>query len=327
MDVMNNQHTGRISQTMIYTGKLFRMFIFQNDWKVLPMAAIIAALVSYVVGGTLFKTMEGTLRGTFALSCICIWNGFFNSIQSICRERPIVKREHRSGLHMSSYVVAHMIYQSFLCLCQTVIVMVILNIAKVTFPVTSYMSGNVFADMGITMFLTTFAADMMALFVSALVRNTTTAMTIMPFLMIFQLIFSGGFFSLTGGAAAITDYSISKWCLNAMCAEGEYNSLPNGAILVALNKMNTEAIMSQAESLDYFGDATSGMSLEMLKEQLSSEEAKEKFTKKCGEMSYEVKYESDADNILFCWIMIIIQAVMFAGASIVALEFIDRDKR
>ena len=112
-------HTGRRAQVLIYLGKFFRMFIFQNDWKVLPMAAVIAATVCFVVGPNLFVTMEGTVMGSFALSCVCIWNGLFNSIQVVCRERAIIKREHRSGLHMSSYVLAHMIYQAFLCLMQT----------------------------------------------------------------------------------------------------------------------------------------------------------------------------------------------------------------
>ncbi|MCR5407024.1 MAG: ABC transporter permease, partial [Lachnospiraceae bacterium] len=79
MDTKKIKHRGRFSQVFIYLGKLFRMFIFQNDWKVFPMAAVIAGLVCYVVGANLFVTQEGTMIGTFALACICIWNGFFNS--------------------------------------------------------------------------------------------------------------------------------------------------------------------------------------------------------------------------------------------------------
>lgn len=92
------RHRSREAQVPIYLGKFFRMFIYQNDWKVLPMAAVIAGLVSYVVRKDFFLTMEGTLKGAFALTCIAIWNGCFNSIQVICRERNIVKREHRSGM-------------------------------------------------------------------------------------------------------------------------------------------------------------------------------------------------------------------------------------
>jgi hypothetical protein len=65
------KHTGRFLQTIIYLGKLFRMFLFQNDWKVLPISAVIAGLVAFSVGQNLFMTMEGTLMGGFAVACIC----------------------------------------------------------------------------------------------------------------------------------------------------------------------------------------------------------------------------------------------------------------
>ena len=107
------RHKGRGSQILIYLGKQFRFFINESDWKVLPMAAVIAALVGMVIRRRFFVNMEGSLIGAFALSCMAIWNGCFNSIQSVCRERAIIKREHRSGMHISSYVAAHMIYQLF----------------------------------------------------------------------------------------------------------------------------------------------------------------------------------------------------------------------
>ena len=107
------RHTGRLDQVFIYLGKQLRFFINQSDWKVLPMAAIIAGLVGMVIRRRFFVNMEGSLIGAFALTCVALWNGCFNSIQSVCRERPIVKREHRSGMHISAYVTAHMIYQLF----------------------------------------------------------------------------------------------------------------------------------------------------------------------------------------------------------------------
>ena len=93
---------GRGSQIFIYLGKQLRFFVNQSDWKVIPMAAVIAALVSMVIRKKFFVTMEGSLIGGFALTCVAIWNGAFNSIQSVCRERAIIKREHRSGMHVSS---------------------------------------------------------------------------------------------------------------------------------------------------------------------------------------------------------------------------------
>ena len=72
------RHTGRGSQVRIYLGKQLRFFINENDWKVLPMAAIIAALVAMVIRKRYFVNMEGSLIGGFALTCVGIWNGCFN---------------------------------------------------------------------------------------------------------------------------------------------------------------------------------------------------------------------------------------------------------
>ena len=124
--LMTGGHRGRLAQIPIYLGKNFRMFIFQTDWKVLPMSALIAALIALVVGQNMYVTMEGQFQCSLALTCVCIWNGFFNSIQSVCRERAIIKREHRSGMHISSYVIAHLIYQMFLCAMQALIAYFIL---------------------------------------------------------------------------------------------------------------------------------------------------------------------------------------------------------
>ena len=77
-ETVNVRHRGRLGQTFIYLGKFLRMFAYQNDWKVLPMGAVIAAVVTFVVGANLFKSQEGTKLGVFALVCVCIWNGFFN---------------------------------------------------------------------------------------------------------------------------------------------------------------------------------------------------------------------------------------------------------
>ena len=119
------RHRGRGAQVFIYLGKLLRMFVYQSDWKVLPMAALIAGLVGMVVRRKFFVNMEGTVMGAFAMVCVCIWNGCFNSIQVICRERDVIKREHRSGMHISSYITAHMIYQALLCLMQVVVTLVV----------------------------------------------------------------------------------------------------------------------------------------------------------------------------------------------------------
>ena len=147
------RHRGRLEQVGIYFTKLLRLFVYQNDWKLLPMSVIIAGLVSLVVKKDFFVTMEGTLKGALALSCVAIWNGFFNSIQVVCREREIIKREHRGGMHISSYIVAHMMYQALICLLQTVLTVYTCKLMGIQFPAEGLFTPWMIVDVGITVFL------------------------------------------------------------------------------------------------------------------------------------------------------------------------------
>ncbi len=308
------KHRGRTYQTGIYLGKLFRMFIFQNDWKVMPMAAVIAGLVCFVVGGSLFKTQEGTLMGTFALSCVCIWNGFFNSIQVICRERAIVKREHRSGMHISSYITAHMIYQAFLCLIQTIITLVTCYLAKVSFPTESLFTPYPIVDIGISLFLTTFCADMMALMVSAFVRSPMTAMTLMPFLLIFQLVFSGGFFNLSGFSLKITNFTITKWGLSALCAQGDYNNKPMVTLWNAVAKL---------QNLEIDGEKPINEFMRIAEEN----DLRDTILDWCGKQNQKPIYDFNLDAVMKCWGILILFSLIYAGIAVICLEFIDKDRR
>ena len=223
------RHTGRLSQIIIYLGKQLRFFINESDWKVLPMAAIIAGLVAMVIRRRFFVNMEGSLIGGFALTCVAIWNGCFNSIQAVCRERAIIKREHRSGMHISAYMTAHMIYQFLLCAAQTVLTMFVLRQLSVPIP-RGFGSGIItpwmIFDLGLTMFLISYASDMMSLFLSSISRTTTGAMTLMPFILIFQLVFSGGVIPLPEWSRPISNYTISNYGIRALTAQSGYNELP-----------------------------------------------------------------------------------------------------
>ena len=222
---IKRRYRGRIGQVQIYLGKLLRMFLYQNDWMVLPMAALVAGLVGIVIRWRMFYNMEGTLISSLAVACVCLWNGCFNSIQVICRERDVIKREHRSGMHISSYIAAHMIYQAFLCLLQTGITVYVLMSTGVRFPDHSLFGGGFLPEFFISLFFITYAADMMSLWISALCRTTTTAMTVMPVVLIFQLVFSGGMMSLPARLEPVTDYIISNVGLKLITAEADYNHL------------------------------------------------------------------------------------------------------
>lgn len=303
------RYRGPFAQLPIYLGKCFRMFIYQSDWKFLPMTALIAGVVALVVGGNMFFTMEGAFQGSFALDCVCIWIGFFNSIQSICRERPIIKREHRSGMYISTYLIAHMIYQLILCVLETVIILAVYRIAGVKFYTEGFMTPWFLADLGITLFLIIYASDMTSLFVSCLVRSTTTAMTVMPFLLMFELVFSGGAFELGGISKALSTFTISKYGLNCIAAHCNYNELRSVTLWNTFFKLRTNPYVNQVILYLEENNKVDDILVESSKSMQVAD------------------YARTTTNICNCWIALLIFTVVFAALSIFSLSFVDRDKR
>ena len=307
------RYSGRVAQIGIFFRKFLRMFVYQSDWKVLPIGAIIAALITLVVGKNMFVTMEGTNYGSFALTCACIWNGVFNSIQVVCRERNIIKREHRSGLYMSSYIIAHMLYQLLLCFLQTLVTLSICGIVGVKFPVEGIVTPSGIIDLGITILIITYAADILGLMVSCLVKTTTTAMTIVPFVLISQLIFSGNFFDL-GKADFLKNITISHWGMDCMCIVGHYNDL----------KMTTLwKTMVRFQDLPIGGRHP----LQGIVAYMKENDMVDSFKVWSGAHAGNPAYESIPSNVWLCWGMLLLMVAVFAVVSVIALQLIDRDKR
>lgn len=308
------EHTTRIGQIGIYLGKFFRMFQNEKGWKVFAMSAVVAFIVAGVCNNV-FVNMEGTEVGALAFACVCIWNGFFNSIQAVCRERMIIKREHRAGMHVSSYIIAHMIYQAVLCLVQTVICLIVYRICGISYPTNHLVTGSFLGDFGITLFLITYAADMLALCASCIVKTTTAAMTVVPFLMIIQLIFSGVAFSLTGFTNKLSQFTISRWGIRAICTVANHNELPSISLQSALNRLTT--VPEVRKVYWYLHDNQT----ETFNSIWNSLDAASRSNNAKPEYLYT------AANIRNEWLVLLLMALLFAGIGTIFLEFIDKDSR
>lgn len=304
------EHVTRVQQTGIYLGKLFRLFMYERHWKVLAMSAVIALLVSYVVGLNMFKSMEGAKIGALAFACVCIWNGFFNSIQMVCKERDILKREHRAGLHITAYMAAQVIYQAIICELQVLIFAGIFRLKGLVYPEGSLIFETTETDIVVTMFLITFSADMLALMVSCIVRTTEAAMSIVPFLLMLQMLFSDVAFPLHGKVAKLADITVAKWGIRCICSLARYNTLPSNSAWNQLQKLG-----NQSEDGKLF--------LQMLRDNNMVDQIKYE----SAQSMQSALYNADPLNILLCWGVLIGFAALYIAVGTIALEFVDRDKR
>lgn len=221
---MNN--ASFFKQTHVYFKKISRISLREKAWIFLVFAVVIALIVNLVTASDMFKNLDNTKSGFFTMASACIWIGVFNSIQSICKEHHIIRSEYRQGAKLSSYVCAHVMWQAVLCFVQSLVIFIICLVFGffgedfsndiIIHPLIEYF---------ITIFLLTFGAAVLGLMVSAFSGTPTTAMKIMPFVLIIQLIMSGVLFELTGIAESLAVITFSKWGMSAFGSIGDVNSL------------------------------------------------------------------------------------------------------
>lgn len=248
---MSGNRISRIGQIGVYVKKFFGLFWNDKSWKSILFGVAISLIISLVVEDGTFEYWSSTQSGCFAIVSACIWVGIFNSIQNICKERAILKREHRSGLHISSYVIAHMIYQSVICLAQSIVMTIVCSIFIKHFPDQGIIFGPGFLEMFISFFLITYSADVLGLMISSIVKTTTTAMTVMPFILIFQLVLSGVLFTLSGTVEKIANLTISKWGMQAI---GSTGGMENDNMFFSIASKNLYTLPT--DSMNYDGTAS-----------------------------------------------------------------------
>ncbi len=248
--------------------RLLKFFAFRYDWVNLPIAVLLTTVVASIAKADFFTSMDGTVKGSLALTCTAIWNGCFNSIKTVCRERGNVRRMKEKGMYVSSYIVAVVLYQAMLCLLQTVLAMYTCTLIGIRFPFDGVIVNSLVFEIGITMFLISFAADMLCLCISATVKEVATAMTVMPFILVVQLVFSGSVINISAWSNSISKLTISNYGVKCIAAQAGYNDKPmmlgwNMLESIRDNEVGTE--FTVGEIMDKLADAQGNPSVERLR--------------------------------------------------------------
>ena len=185
---------------------------------------IIGILLKLVSSDEVFFVYEDTQTMLFSLSCASIWIGLFNSIQEICKERGILKREYMANLRLSLYIFSKFAVQFLLAAAQAFLLTTVFAVSQGEYPGGIWLDPYVFEVM-LTVLLTILASMSMGLLISAVVKTGDKAMTLAPFVLIVQLLFSGILFKLKGAAKCIAYLTVSKWSVESMGSILDLNSL------------------------------------------------------------------------------------------------------
>ena len=159
----------------------------------------------------------------FALSCSAFWIGILNSIQEVCKERVILKREYMTGLRLTSYIASKLIVLGILCIIQTFLLVTTFTIF-IGLPEKGLLFPS-YIGYFITTFFTMLSAASMGVFVSSIFKNSDRAMTVAPILLMPQILFSGLVFKLSGLSQKISILATCRWSMEGYGTIANLNSL------------------------------------------------------------------------------------------------------
>ena len=326
----DDSRNSRISQIGIYLGKCFRIFRYEKGWKVILFGAVISAIIAWVPGDEMFVHKVQTKNGAFAIVCACIWIGLFNSIESICRERKIIKREHRTGMHISSYVLAHMIYELFLCLIQSAVMVAALLFFRKDFPQNGVFLPAIL-EIYISCLLIMYASDVLGIAVSSFVKTENASMAAMPFVLIVQLVLAGIIFELSGSVETVSNVTVSKWGVQAIAATCDINRMEDAFTLVQIDE-EIDALKEQQREIDKKREEmeADGLDTDSLEDvNIDEDEIHDKYMDKQMEDRdrTNASFDHTAFNVLISWLVMAGYTILYGVISVIALEFVDKDKR
>ena len=194
--------------------RLFLLFI---------QPVIITFLIKVVASKDLFTYFEPTNQIMFTYTCSAIWVGIFNTIQEVCKERAILKREYMSNLRLTTYIMSKYFVQLLISMLQALIFTLLFLL----------LCGKNLDQTGaglmifLTTWLTIYTSSAMGLLVSSMMKNSDRAMAMSPFLLIIQLLFSGVLFKLKGMSKLISVFTISRWSIGSLGNNVNINNLPS----------------------------------------------------------------------------------------------------
>lgn len=220
-----NARKNPVRQTVILSKRYLQLMLNdrQRMLMILLQAPILGLLISLVKDGTQFEQYGMTKSLLFALSCSAFWIGVLNSIQEICKERNILRREYMTGLHMGPYILSKVLVLGGFCFIQAFLLIIVFSV-RVGVPEKGIVLFPI-GEMFLTTFLTSFSAAGMGLFASALFKNPDRAMTVAPVLLMPQILFSGLLFELKGITKVISWFAVCRWSMEGFGTTSNLNKL------------------------------------------------------------------------------------------------------
>jgi ABC transport system ATP-binding/permease protein len=162
------------------------------------------------------------LRILFVFTCAAMWVGLSSTAQAIVQEASIYARERLVNLGLFPYLGSKVAIHAGLAIVQAMLAMgvILLSFKSPEPELLPWIAGC-----GITTFLTLMASLSFGLMVSAFVKNPIQANSMLPLILIPQIVFSGVLFDLDGMSQILSWLMISRWSIGAYGSLVDVNAM------------------------------------------------------------------------------------------------------
>lgn len=300
--------------------------LIKNDVERLIMIFIqpilIGLLMALVAEKGIYEKMFETRSILFALMSAGIWMGLFNTIQEIYKERGILKREYMANLKLPLYMLSKYIVQAMIAIIQSMILVAVFILVKGAPECDGVLISNAVLEMVVTIFVTIYASAGFGLLISAASKNGDRAMSLAPFVLIFQLLFSGILFSLNGVTEKVSYLTFSRWSMEALGSTNDLNELtPVGAEDMEELQNTIEDMQGTIEEMQDTIDQLSGGTMGY------DQPKKQKKTNTNENVTEDKMFKRSVGHTFMCWSLLFFSTFAFAGASIAVLTKLKDEQR
>ncbi len=218
-----------------------------------------------------FEAAYDTQKFALTLACCAFWIGLFNTIQEICKESRIYRRERMASLKLFPYVGSKLLVNALMNLLQSLLLLGTVGLLLHLPSAGMQLPGAPGVELFLTTYLNMLSAGCLGLAVSACVSNADQAVSAAPLLLIPQILFSGVIVSLQGIIRRISYLISCRYACVAYCTTADINNLPSAFRLTGLGMEAEETVY-----IDSIYSFTSGTS--PLAERLFGESFAQRFT-------------------------------------------------
>lgn len=223
-----------------------------NSALMLGQAPIIAILICLI-----FDELNSVVL--FMITVSAIWLGTQNAVREIVSEIPIYKRERMFNLHIFPYLYSKITVLTLFSILQSIIFLSIITIyfSSKTLDINSPLI------MFLWMIFISLASTFLGLLLSSLVKNSERAMTILPLILLPQIMLAGIIAKVNNGFVEFISYfTLSRWGV-----EG-FSIIQERVIKGAFNVDAIESIIYNFHKSYYneetFGDLTGTLELDII---------------------------------------------------------------